>query len=188
MLRPLALFVIAAPILAAAPVQAREFFVGGPVKQQDMEIVANYLLGIEMAPMPMTMGGMMQHGSGQDKGGGDMIHLEADIHATADNPYGYADGAWIPYLTVSYALKKDGSDWIAGGRLIPMTAKDGPHYANNLAMNGPGLYHVTYTIEPPAPDAFGRHIDTETGVPDWWKPITVSFDFKYPENFKPNQK
>ena len=106
MLRALIPFALAAPLLAAAPADAREYFVGGPVKEQDMEIVANYLLGIEMAPMPMTMGGMMEHGA-------DMIHLEADIHATADSPYGYADGAWIPYLTVSYDLKKDGSDWSA---------------------------------------------------------------------------
>ena len=174
MLRALIPFALAAPLLAAAPADAREYFVGGPVKEQDMEIVANYLLGIEMAPMPMTMGGMMEHGS-------DMIHLEADIHATADSPYGYADGAWIPYLTVGYDLKKDGSAWTANGTLIPMTAKDGPHYANNLNMGGPGLYHLTYRIEPPAPEAFGRHIDKETGVPDWWKPITVHFDFKYPQ-------
>jgi uncharacterized protein involved in high-affinity Fe2+ transport len=174
MLRALIPFALAASLLAAAPADAREYFVGGPVKEQDMEIVANYLLGIEMAPMPMTMGGMMEHGS-------DMVHLEADIHATADSAYGYADGAWIPYLTVSYDLKKDGSDWSASGKLIPMTAKDGPHYANNLNMGGPGLYHLTYRIEPPAPEAFGRHIDKETGVPDWWKPISVHFDFKYPQ-------
>ena len=165
----------AATLLAVAPADAREYFVGGPVKEQDMEIVANYLIGVEMAPMPMAGHEMaMQHD-------GDMIHLEADIHATADNPHGYADGAWIPYLTVSYALKKDGSDWISAGKLVPMTAKDGPHYANNVMMNGPGQYHVTYQIEPPAPDAFGRHIDKQTGVPDWWKPITVSFTFKYPQ-------
>ena len=174
MLRFAVLLAAAAPVLAAAPADAREYFVGGPVKEQDMEIVANYLIGVQMAPMPMTMGGMMEHGS-------DMIHLEADIHATADSPYGYADGAWIPYLTISYALKKVDSDWSANGKLIPMTAKDGPHYANNLNMGGPGLYHLTYRIEPPAPEAFGRHIDKETGVPDWWKPITVHFDFKYPQ-------
>ena len=162
-------------LMTASPAFAREYFVGGPVKQNDMEIVANYLIGVQMAPMPMTMGGMMEHG------GGDVNHLEADVHATADNPYGYADGAWIPYLTISYALKKIDSDWITAGKLVPMTAKDGPHYANNLSMNGPGKYQVTYTIEPPAPEVFGRHIDQETGVPDWWKPITVSFTFQYPQ-------
>jgi len=176
MLRSAVLLAVAALLLAAAPADAREYFVGGPVKEHDMEIVANYLVGVEMAPMPMAGGEMTMHHAG-----GDTIHLEADIHATADNPYGYADGAWVPYLTVSYALKKDGSDWIAAGKLVPMTAKDGPHYANNLMMNGPGQYSVTYTIEPPAPEAFGRHIDKETGVPDWWKPVTVSFSFRYPQ-------
>jgi uncharacterized protein involved in high-affinity Fe2+ transport len=156
----------------AGPASAREFYIGGPVHEHDMEIVANYLIGVEMAPMGEMA---MRHD------GGDTIHLEADIHATADNLYGYADGAWIPYLTVSYALKKDGSDWVSAGKLVPMTAKDGPHYANNVMMNGPGQYHVTYQIEPPAPEAFGRHIDKETGVPDWWKPVTVSFIFKYPQ-------
>ncbi len=160
----------AATLLAALPAQAREYFVGGPVKQQDMEIVANYLKGIEMAPMVMPM-----------STGGDTIHLEADIHATADNPYGYADGAWIPYLTIDYTLKKLDSQWTATGRLLPMTAKDGPHYANNLDMDGPGQYSLTYRISPPADGTFWRHIDPETGVPDWWKPITVSFTFKYPE-------
>jgi len=164
--------VLLAAVSLAMPVHAREYFVGGPVKEQDMEIVANYLIGVEMAPM----GEMTMHHDG-----GDMIHLEADIHATADNPYGYADSAWIPYLAVNYALKKDGSDWISAGKLVPMTAKDGPHYANNVMMNGPGQYRVTYQIEPPAPEAFGRHIDKETGVPAWWKPITVSFTFKYPQ-------
>ncbi len=163
-----------AAALFAGSAMAREFYVGGPVEAHDMEIVANYLIGVVMSPMPETMGGMMEHGA-------DVIHLEADIHATADNPYGYADGAWIPYLTISYDLTKAGSDWTASGKLLPMTAKDGPHYANNLAMNGPGEYHLTYRIDPPAEGVFARHVDKETGVPEWWKPVTVNFTFKYPQ-------
>ena len=34
---------------------AREYFIGGPVHKNDMEIVANYLVGIEMAPMMPNM-------------------------------------------------------------------------------------------------------------------------------------
>ena len=64
----------------AAPVQAREYFVGGPVHQHDMEIVANYLIGVEMAPMSAKMAM-----------GPDVIHLEADVHATADNVYRVSD-------------------------------------------------------------------------------------------------
>jgi hypothetical protein len=52
-----------------APVAgAREYFVGGPVHKNDMEIVANYLVGVEMAPTTPNM----PHGS-------DVIHLEADV-------------------------------------------------------------------------------------------------------------
>ena len=77
----------------AAPAEAREFYVGGPVVQHDMEIVANYLVGIDMAPM--TAGMMMS-------GEADVVHVEADVHATADSVYGFADGAWIPYLTIGF--------------------------------------------------------------------------------------
>lgn len=162
-------------VMAATPAGAREYFIGGPVKQADMEIVANYLKGVVMAPMPGVMTDM-------DAKDGDSIHLEADIHATADNPYGYGDGAWIPYLTVNYDLTKTGGDWRASGKLVPMTATDGPHYATNVMMGGPGDYTLTYVIDPPAPGIFGRHIDKATGVPDWWKPIAVTFKFKYPQS------
>ena len=126
-------------VMALAPAAAaREYFVGGPVHKNDMEIVANYLVGIEMAPMMPNM----VHGA-------DVIHLEADVHATADNIYGYPDGAWIAYLTIGYTIEKQGSSWKASGTLKPMTAKDGPHYADNVKMNGPGTYKVTYGFEPP---------------------------------------
>jgi uncharacterized protein involved in high-affinity Fe2+ transport len=159
-------------LAAAHPVAAlaREFYVGGPIHVHDMEIVANYLLNIEMAPMTATM----VHG-------GDSVHLEADVHATADNIYGYPDGAWVPYLTIEYTLEKAGSGWKSSGVLKPMTAKDGPHYAENVKMDGPGDYKVTYRFEPPEKNGFFRHVDAETGVPEWWKPFEQTFTFKYPQ-------
>lgn len=157
-------------LLAASAAQAREYFVGGPVHQHDMEIVANYLVGIEMAPMPSNM-----------PMGRDVIHLEADVHATADNVYGYADGGWIPYLNIDYTIAKQGADWQAQGRLHPMTAKDGPHYADNVQMHGPGVYHVTYRFTPPEANGFLRHTDKETGVPAWWAPFSEHFTFTYPQ-------
>ena len=160
---------LAAMLAAAAPTQAREYFVGGPVHRNDMEIVANYLIGIEMAPMTS-----MVHGA-------DVIHLEADVHATADNVYGFPDGAWVPYLTIDYRLEKLGSDWHAEGVLRPMTAKDGPHYAENVKMNGPGKYKLTYRFHPPAGSNFFRHVDQETGVPEWWQPFSEEFTFDYPQ-------
>jgi periplasmic iron binding protein len=142
----------------------------GLVHQYDMEIVANYLVGIEMAPMP----------PGMPMGEG-VIHLEADVHATADNVYGYPDGAWVPYLTIEYTLEKQGSDWKAHGKLWPMTAKDGPHYADNVKMAGPGKYALTYRFLPPEANGFLRHVDKETGVPPWWKPFSEKFTFDYPQ-------
>lgn len=161
---------IATAFVHNKPVMAREVFVGGPVHKNDMEIVANYLVGVEMAPM---MQGMSE--------GQDVIHLEADVHATADNSNGYPDGAWIGYLTINYALTKQGSDWKSTGTLKPMVAKDGPHYAENIKMSGPGTYQVVYSFTPPGANGFYRHIDKETGVPAWWKPFSETFTFTYPQ-------
>jgi uncharacterized protein involved in high-affinity Fe2+ transport len=157
-------------LLASPNADAREYFVGGPVHKNDMEIVANYLVGVEMAPM---LPGMAV--------GPDVIHLEADVHATADNSYGYPDGAWVGYLSIAYTIQKQGTDWKASGTLRPMEAKDGPHYADNVKMNGPGIYQVAYMFTPPEANGFMRHVDKETGVPAWWKPFSQSFTFTYPQ-------
>ncbi len=164
------LALLATSLLLALPASAREYFVGGPVQANDMEIVANYLVGIEMAPMPAGM-----------VSGPDVIHLEADVHATADNAMGYPDGAWIAYLTIAYTIEKQGTDWRATGTLLPMQAKDGPHYANNLRMHGPGTYKVTYRFTSPEANGFFRHVDKDTGVPAWWAPFAETFTFSYPQ-------
>ncbi len=160
----------AATLLLSQAANAREYFVGGPVHQHDMEIVANYLVGVEMAPMPPGMAM-----------GPDVIHLEADVHATADNVYGFPDGAWVGYLTIAYAIEKAGTPWKAAGTLRPMVASDGPHYASNVKMDGPGDYKVTYRFTSPEANGFLRHVDKETGVPAWWAPFSQTFSFKYPQ-------
>ena len=157
-------------LVLAQAAQAREYPIGGPAHAHDMEIAANYLVGITMAPMPPGMAM-----------GADVIHLETDVHATADNVYGFPDGAWVPYLTVTYHLTKKGTDWHAEGRLWPMTAKDGPHYAADVKMDGPGTYTVTFRYEPPEGNGFLHHTDAETGVPGWWQPFTEQFTFQYPQ-------
>ena len=161
----------AAALFLAHDAAAREYFVGGPVHAHDMEIVANYLTGIDMAPMAP---GMVMNEP-------DVIHLEADVHATADNVQGYPDGAWVGYLTVAYTIEKQGTGWAAKGTLRPMTAKDGPHYADNVRMAGPGTYKVTYSFTPPEANGFIRHVDQETGVPAWWAPFSEAFTFQYPQ-------
>ena len=144
-----------------------------PVQKHDMEIVANYLIAIEMAPMTPDM----VHGP-------DVIHLEADVHATAENANGYPDGAWIAYPTIDYSIEKQSSSWHTGRlkpRLKPMIAKDGPHYADNVKMDGPGSYRVTYRFTAPEANGFYRHTDRETGVPGWWPSFSQTFEFAYPQ-------
>jgi periplasmic iron binding protein len=149
---------------------AREYPIGGPVHEHDMEIAASYLIGVEMAPMPAGM-----------PMGPDTVHLETDVHATADNVWGFPDGAWIPYLPIEYSLTKQGSDWHADGHMLAMTAKDGPHYANNVKMAGPGTYKVVLHYGSPEANGFLHHVDDETGVPGFWSPFDETFTFTYPQ-------
>ena len=162
-------------VLFAVPaLAAQEFYVGEPMVKEGMQIVPNYLTGITMDKMPVGMG-MSQ----------DSIHLEADVHATAAESHGFAEDAWIPYLDIHYQLTKEGMQtYKKTGILFPMTAKDGPHYANTVDMAGPGIYHLTYIVAPPPSHGFLRHTDQASGVPDWWKPISLSWTFTYPSKNK----
>lgn len=169
-MKSLAIVTSFAVLAVAATAQAREYPIGGPVHQHDMEIAASYLVGVEMAPMPPGMAM-----------GPDTVHLETDVHATADNNWGFPDGAWIPYLPIDYTLTKQGTDWKASGRMLAMTAKDGPHYANNVKMDGPGTYQVALRYGSPETNGFLHHVDKETGVPGFWEPFTVKFTFAYPQ-------
>lgn len=154
---------------------AKEYPVGQPILKHGMEIAGVYL-------QPVTMDHGKNHAKHLPAVEAD-IHLEADIHATENNPNGFAEGDWMPYLTVKYQLQKlDGKSPVQEGVFMPMVANDGPHYGENIKMAGPGKYRVTYTILPPSANEqvdFGRHIDKETGVAEWWEPITVSWDFVY---------
>lgn len=171
MTRSTILMAATASLVLARGAIAREYPIGGPVHKNDMEIAASYLVGVQMAPMPAGAVAM----------GPDVVHLETDVHATADNTYGFPDQAWIPYLTIDYTLEKLGTDWHASGRMLAMTAKDGPHYANNVKMDGPGKYKVTLRYTSPESNGFLHHVDKETGVPGWWPPFTESFSFNYPQ-------
>jgi periplasmic iron binding protein len=156
---------------APRSVVAQEFVAGAPLERNGLMIAANYLLGIALdldaiMPMPSDMT--------------DLVHLEADIHAAEGNTQGFEKGEWVPYVGVSYHLAKQGSDWSATGSLHPMVARDGPHYADNLKLNGAGQYRLTYHLDPPVKNGFARHTDAATGVAAWWEPFEVSWTFTYP--------
>ncbi|TAN30536.1 MAG: hypothetical protein EPN31_02765 [Castellaniella sp.] len=150
---------------------AAEYPIGQPKELHGLEVGAVYLQPVEMEPA-----GMMRVAKDSD------IHLEADIHATADNKNGLPEGAWAPYLNVQYVLQKKGSSKVLKGDLMPMVADDGPHYGDNVKLDGPGKYEVTFTIGSPETvpnNHFGRHVDKETGVAPWFKPFEVKYEFVY---------
>ena len=61
---------------------------------------------------------------------------------------------------------------------MPMVANDGPHYGDNVKLQGPGKYKLTLSIAAPG-QHFGRHVDKETGVAPWFKPFEVQYEFVY---------
>jgi len=149
---------------------AKETPIGEERHEGGMTIGAVYLQPIEMEPE-----GMMRPAADSD------VHLEADIHAAKGNPTGFAEGDWMPYLVVKYELTKEGGQ-TQKGDLMPMVANDGPHYGDNVKLQGPGKYKMTLTVEPPAGGhhaMFGRHVDKETGVGPWFKPFTLDYEFVY---------
>jgi uncharacterized protein involved in high-affinity Fe2+ transport len=162
---------VAAAAAFALSASAAEYPIGKQQIQGGMEIGAVYLQPITMDPE-----GMMRKASDSD------IHLESDIHAVKNNPTGFAEGDWMPYLQVHYELTKNGSSWSQKGDLMAMVANDGPHYGDNVKLSGPGKYHLKLIVEPPMQMghmAFGRHVDKETGVGPWFKPITLDYDFTF---------
>ena len=167
-----ALFSLA--LFASTAAQALEYPIGTPSNVAGMEIGAVYLQPIEMEPE-----GMMRKASESD------IHLEADIHALANNPNGYPEGFWIPFLHIKYEVTKIGTNETMKGDFMPMVASDGPHYGDNVKLKGPGKYKVKYTIYPPNAKEnpfgqhFGRHTDRATGVRPWFKTFEVEWEFTY---------
>jgi uncharacterized protein involved in high-affinity Fe2+ transport len=149
------------------PADFREYPIGDAVERNQMRIEAVWLPHVQMEGMagPAST---------------DVIHIEADIHATEGNPNGCAKDEFIPYLTVRYRIEPldadRKSDEPIQGPLTPMVARDGWHYGASIAMPRAGHYKLTYTIDPPSA---GRHSDAATGVAPWWKRFEVTFDWDY---------
>lgn len=146
------------------PAGFREYPIGDEVVKNHLLIAAVWLPSVGMAGMPAPTE--------------DVIHLEADIKGTADNPNGIAKDEKVAYLRVKYDLRdaRTGAS-LQSGDLMPMRASDGLHYGANIAKPAPGDYRLVYTIEPPAPGGLGMHSDPATGVAPWWSPFEASFDW-----------
>ena len=164
---------LAAACIAFAA-EALEYPIGSPQQQTGMEIAAVYLQAVEMEPE-----GHMRKAAESD------IHLEADIHAMSNNPNGFKDGDWIPYLHIRYELTKLPGGEVVKGDMMPMVANDGSHYGDNVKLKGPGKYKVKFVVFPPNAkenplgNHFGRHTDRLTGVRPWFKPFEVEWEFSF---------
>jgi uncharacterized protein involved in high-affinity Fe2+ transport len=161
----------AAPAPGAATAGFEEFPLGDDHVVGPLNIAGVYFQPVDMEPA--GMGGIPA--SQAD------MHLEADISAAAGNELGYGAGDFVPNLTVKYRAQKKGSTKVIEGNFMPMSASDGPHYGNNVKLDGAGLYKITFIIENPEKQGYLLHVDKETGVTGrYWKtPIEVSWDFDY---------
>ncbi|OCW19083.1 iron transporter [Pseudomonas sp. S3E12] len=156
-------------LLGTSVAVAKEYPIGEPQHCPGLEIGAVYLQPIEMAPA-----GMMRATADSD------VHLEADVRATADNAQGFQEGSFVPYLNLSFTLKKTGSDTPISGDFHAMVANDGPHYGDNVKLQGPGKYTLTFSVLPPTGHhSLGRHTDKETGVAPWFERCEVHYEFVY---------
>lgn len=148
------------------PLGFREYPIGDPVETHHMKIVAVWL-------PPVQMDGQTDVTSG-------LIHLEADVRATATHPQGLGIGEFVPYLAIHYTITPaGGGPPVQEGDFRPMVASDGLHYGASVAMPKAGSYQLTYDFKPPSINGLGRHVDPATGVPPWWEPFQVRFDWDY---------
>ncbi|MDR2390287.1 MAG: iron transporter [Planctomycetota bacterium] len=159
----------AAPAPGAATAGFEEFPLGDEHVVGPLQIAGVYFPPVDMEPA----------GMGPAAADSDM-HLEADISAAEGNELGYGVGDFVPNLTVRYRAAKEGGKTIEGA-FMPMSASDGPHYGNNVKLDGAGKYTITFIIENPVRQGYLLHVDKETGVEGrfWEKPIEVSWDFDF---------
>ena len=144
--------------------------IGEPLQREGLEIAAR-----------TETGGALDHTPGGMARGDDALFLVADVRAAKDEPHGFAEHSFIPYLSISYTLSKDGAPtYKQAGLLYPAASKTGPHYAASAQLAGAGTYHLTYIVSPPSTHGMMRQTDKAGGVPDWWKPIHASWTFTYP--------
>lgn len=149
----------------------KEYPIGDEKEAEGMTIAAIYLQPVEMEPVQKA--GLKPTESD--------IHLEADISANKNNPLGFGEGEFVPYLTIKYELKNKDNGKELSGSFMPMNAGDGSHYGANVKMPGAGNYTLKFTIESPEKQDFLIHTDKATGVPGkfWTKPIELTWDFSF---------
>jgi uncharacterized protein involved in high-affinity Fe2+ transport len=151
--------------MTVTPGRPLEHPIGDEVVKNQIQIAAVWLASVGMDGQPISEAQSM-------------IHLEADVRSTANNPNGFAKDEFIPYLMVRYEIVPAGTNRpIQGGEMLPMVAFDGLHYGANIDRPAPGTYRLIYRIDPPSASGLGRHSDPVTGVAPWWDAFTAEFEW-----------
>ena len=157
------------PRPTAAPAGFHEVPIGEVVKS-----AAPYHLRIDAVWLPSV-----EWDGSKVVAGVNVIHLEADVKALERNPHGFAKGAFIPYMKISYRIVSENGEAVLSGDFMPMVALDGPHYGASVSMPKGGKYRLILDVQPPSAGGLGRHTDPITGVPAWWPPFQAEFDWDY---------
>jgi uncharacterized protein involved in high-affinity Fe2+ transport len=167
-------FIAAGEAAVPAPGEATAGFEEFPLGDDHVVGPLN-IAGVYFQPVDMLPAGLGLAAAQSD------MHLEADISAAEGNNLGYGAGDFVPNLTVKYRAQKSGSNNVIEGAFMPMNASDGPHYGNNVKLDGAGTYKITFIIDSPEKQDYLLHVDKETGVEGrfWSEPIEVSWDFDY---------
>ena len=169
-------FAVLSQAHAAAPAPGAEVGFEEFPLGDDHEVGPLNIAGVYFQPVDMEPAGL----GGLAAADADM-HMESDISALEGNELGYGAGDFVPYLTVRYKAVKQDTGKVIEGTFMPMSASDGPHYGNNVKLDGPGRYKITFIVENPSKQSYLLHVDKETGVTGrfWDKPIEVSWDFDF---------
>jgi periplasmic iron binding protein len=157
---------VLALLLVLLPAAALATPLGAPVARDGIEIAPGLEASVQFDRAPTSLAP-------------DSVFLTAEVHATKDNVHGFT--GFVPYLSISFALTKDGEPTFKKtGLLYPTAGKNGPRYVGITEMSGTGSYHLSYLVSPPSAHGMYRQTGKDNGVPDWWKPITAKWDFTYP--------
>ncbi|MFR0555903.1 iron transporter [Pseudoscardovia radai] len=144
-----------------------EISIGDDIEAGPLNIGAVYFQPVDMEPAGMGLSAAEAS-----------FHLEADIHALADNNLGYATGDFVPDCTVEYAIVNNETGETAdSGTFMQMNASDGMHYGGNVKLTDAGSYTLKLTIHSPAENGWMLHTDSETGVTGhfWTEPLEVEW-------------
>jgi periplasmic iron binding protein len=170
-MKPAASIVLTILLAAVLPAVADEIRIGTPKVMNGLRFTPVYLHAVPTDPEGGNWGPAPDQSD---------IHLEVDVAAARGNRHGFRPGAFVPALSIHYTLTRLATGAKTEGELWAMVAKDGPHYGINVKMRGPGRYRLELLVQPPDRAGFGRHTDPVTGVPAWWEPFEVRWEFDYP--------